>query len=222
MSTTTTSNPHWPALREGTAHDWQTLASLRRIDTAACRIADGAGLLRFGKWKGTPAWFITDEDRLNAQARRMDGLPWPAINAKAQTLPGARAGWPVGLRTGQHYPALLIVEGSSDLLAALHFIVRTRDPVTWFPVAMLGAAQNIPADALPILAGKRVRLYPHDDDAGHKGASKWGRQLASVGCEVDWFDFHDLRKADGLPVNDLNDAALIHPDDAHKLEGLLP
>jgi hypothetical protein len=31
-----------------------------------------------------------------------------------------------------------------------------------------------------------------------------------------------LRKADGSPVTDLNDATQIHPEDAHELEGLLP
>ena len=40
------------------------------------------GLLRFAGWKDAPAWIVTDAARVNAQARRMDGKPWPGIAAK--------------------------------------------------------------------------------------------------------------------------------------------
>ena len=90
-------------------------------------------------------------------------------------------------------------------------------------MAMLGASQRIPADALPILAGKRVRIYPHTDKAGMEAARRWATQLVEAGTgKVDAFAFTGLRRADGSPIGDLNDCTAIHPDDAHELEGLLP
>ena len=214
--------PVFPAFEHGTEADLHALAALRKISFAACWLARSVGLLNFGTWKDKPSWIVTDRERLNAQARRMDGQPWEAIGAKAQTLPGSWASWPLGIRTGANYPAFLLVEGGPDLLAALHFI-HARDAETLaFPLALLGASQRIHEDALPILAGKRVRIFPHADPAGTKAANRWAAQLEAVGADVDCFSFAGLRKADGSPVGDLNDATQIHPEDAHELEGLLP
>jgi hypothetical protein len=114
------------------------------------------------------------------------------------------------------------VEGGADLLAALHFIHAEGGECSHFPVAMLGAKQRIHEDALPIFAGKRVRIMAHADAAGREGAERWAAQLATVGATVDCADFTGLRKADGSPVTDLNDCTQIHPEDAHELKGLLP
>ena len=108
------------------------------------------------------------------------------------------------------------------MLAALHFIIGHRRAADVFPVAMLGAGQRIHEDALALFAGKRVRIFPHDDHAGREGAERWAAQLSTVGVEVDCFAFAGLRKADGSPVNDLNDCTEIHPKDAGEMEGLLP
>ena len=214
--------PVFPDFERGTDEDLHALADLRKISFAACFIARGAGLLRFGKWEGEAAWFITDDEGLNAQARRLDGEPWAKIRAKAQTLPGSWGKWPVGLTTGRNYPTFLLVEGGPDLLAALHFIHAAGAETLVFSLAMLGASMAIHEDALPLLAGKRIRIFPHADPAGTKAAQRWAAQLATVGAIVDCADFTGLRKAGGSPIKDLNDCTQIHPEDAHELSNLLP
>ena len=179
-------------------------------------------MLYFATLKGHRAFVLTDDARLAAQARRLDGQRWEHIGAKAWTLPGSWAAWPVGLGTGAAYPSFTLCEGGPDLLAALHFIHKAGAETLVFPLALLGASQRIHEDALPILAGKRVRIFPHADPAGTKAANRWAAQLEAVGADVDCFSFAGLRKADGSPVGDLNDATQIHPEDAHELEGLLP
>jgi hypothetical protein len=116
----------------------------------------------------------------------------------------------------------MLCEGAGDLLAALYFIHLAGREVDCFPITMLGASQRIHADALPLLSGKRVRIYTHADRSGHGAAERWAAQLVTVGAEYDASEFAGLRKADGSPVNDLNDCTSIHPDDASELEGLLP
>jgi len=216
--------PILPDMRRGTAAELEALARLRNVSLAACLLAshDAVGLLRMDTWKERAAWIVTDNERLNAQARRLDGQRWEGIGAKAQTLPGSWASWPLGIKAGAHYPAFLLCEGGPDLLAALHFIHKAGAEATHFPVAMLGASQRIHTDALPVFAGKRVRIMPHTDEAGREAAERWAAHLATVGADVDCADFSGLRKADGAPIGDLNDCTSIHPEDEKELEGLLP
>jgi hypothetical protein len=212
--------PQFSDFEAGTDAELKALAELRNVCFAACLLADSVGLLRFGVWQNKRAWIVTDDERCNAQARRLDGAPWPC--GKPQTLPGSWASWPLGIKTGANYPAFLLCMGAPDLLAALHFIHVEAAECFHFPVAILDARQHIHEDALPLFAGKRVRLFPHLDSAGQDAAERWAAQLATVGADVDCADFTGLRKADGSPVKDLNDCTSIHPDDAKELEGLLP
>lgn len=214
--------PSFPDFERGTDAELHRLAELRHVSFFGLYLARHVGLLRFGTWKEHRAFFVTDDERLNAQARRLDGEPWAHISAKAQTLPGSWAAWPLGAKTCPAYPAFLLCEGGPDLLAALHFIHAARAEGKCFPLAMLGASQRIHEEALPILAGKRVRIFPHADTAGQEAAERWTRQLEAVGAEVDAFSFAGLRKADGSPVGDLNDCTQIEPAQAFELEGLLP
>jgi len=214
--------PSLPVMRCGTTAELETVAKLRRVSLAACILANGVGLLCFRTWKGKPAWIVTDDERLNAQARRLDGEQWEGIDAKAQTLPGSWASWPLGIKSGADYPAFLLCEGGGDLLAALHFIHLAKREADCFPIAMLGASQRIHADALPLFNGKTIRIMAHADKAGRDAAERWAAQLATVGAEVDIADFSGLRKADGSSVKDLNDCTSIHADDAKELEGILP
>lgn len=215
--------PTFPEMEIASSDDLAGLAALRSLDVVALRIETDVGVLRFATLHGHRAWIITDDERLNAQARRLDGNRWEHVGAKVWTLPGSWAAHPIGLKLAAHYPRILLVEGGPDLLAAAHFIEATRNMVTWCPVAMLGASQRIPTDALAIFAGKRVRIYPHTDDAGMEAARKWALQIKKAGAElVDAFTFAGLRKTDGSLVKDLNDCTQIHPDDAGHLEGLLP
>ena len=217
--------PTLPAMDDGTDDELRQLAALRHLDYDALRYAIGAGLLRFATLKGHRAWIVIDDERLNAQARRLDGGTWEHLHgAKSYTLPGCWAGWTLGAKQGANYPRFLLCEGGPDFLAALHFIVKAGSErlADVFPLAMLGASQRIHPDALHALAGKTVRIYPHVDPAGKLGAERWTEQLHAIGAKVDIFDFTGLRKADGSPVKDLNDCTRIHADDAAQLEGILP
>ena len=107
---------------------------------------------------------------------------------------------------------IALVEGAPDLLAAHHFIhaeERERDVAA---VAMLGASQRIHADALPLFTGKRVRIYPHLDDAGQRAVERWTAQLESVNAVVDCFDLTGIPKTDGQTVKDLNDLTSLSID----------
>ncbi len=215
--------PTLPAMDSGTDDELRQRAALRHLDYRALYIARGVGLLLFAKLYGHRAWILTDDDALNAQARRLDGKAWEHLGgAKAYTLPGCWAGWPLAVKHGANFPAFMLCEGGPDLLAALHFITKENRVADVFPLAMLGANQHIHKDALPFLAGKKVRIFPHVDAAGKNGAERWVAQLHAIGAKVEKFDFTGLRKADGSPVKDLNDCTQIHPEDAAQLEGLLP
>ncbi len=198
------------------------LAKLRNVSIDGVKLMAARGLLYFAEWKQSPAWIVTDTARLNAQARRMDGQPWPGIGAKAQTLPGSRAAWPVGLKEAQMLHVVLLCEGGADLLAAHHFIHAHGREADVATVAMLGASNTIPADALPLFAGKRVRIMAHADDAGIEAARRWKRQLDTVGAHVDAADFTGLLMADGTRAKDLNHCTQLRPEDQPQLEDLIP
>ena len=163
---------------------------------------------------------------MNAQARRMDGGTWEHLEGspKSWTLRGSWASWPIGANESQPFQNIALCEGSADLLAACHFI-HCKDRADVAPVAMLGASQRIHADALPLFAGKRIRIYPHVDKAGMEAAKRWADQLEAVGAEVDALSFDGLRKDDGSLVGDLNDSVMVCADDfedVRELWGMLP
>ena len=171
---------------------------------------------------------VLDSARVNAQARRMDGQEWQHIGAKAWTLPGSWASWPIGITKAQPFPAISLCEGGPDFLAA-HYLAlweqathHTKRDAQCSPVAMLGASQRIHADALPLFAGKRVRIFGHDDEAGKAAVELWARQLAAVGAEVDAFKFAGLRQVNGEPVKDLNDSLLMEATSFAQVERMLP
>lgn len=198
------------------------LAELRNVSRTGALLMAERGLLRFGPWKELPGWIVTDGNRCNAQARRIDGQLWPGIEAKAQTLPGSRAAWPLGTRESEPFPVVLVCEGGPDLLAAHHFIDSQARRPDCAAVGILGASNFIPADALPSFAGKRVRIMAHADEKGREAALRWAGQLDAVGAHVDAADFGGLTKTDGTPVKDLNDCTQIRDTDAHQLADLIP
>jgi hypothetical protein len=87
---------------------------------------------------------------------------------------------------------------------------------------MIGAKLRIPGDALPLFAGKRVRIFGHADEAGHVAVDTWARQLETVGADVDAFDFSGLVKADASPAKDLNDCLNLNADGFRQTERVLP
>ena len=205
--------PVFPDFSTGTPADIQHLASLRNIGREGLEFAGERGLLWFATLKDCPACIVTDSARVNAQARRMDGQEWEHIGAKAWTLPGAWASWPIGITESKNFPAIALCEGGPDLLAAFHFIFCEDRETSCSPVTMLGASHQIHADALPMFAGKRVRIFGHDDEAGRGAVVRWAAQLESIGANVDAFSFAGLQQLDGKPVKDLNDSTSIHADD---------
>jgi hypothetical protein len=192
--------PGFPDFRKGTVTDFNQLASLRQISREGVEWAGERGLLWFATLKDCPAWIVTDMARVNAQARRMDGQQWEHLEAEgmdAARFMGIVAPWhhrsptlsghrPVRRRAGflaAHYLALW--EQST------HY---TKRDVQCAPVAMLGASQRIHPDALPMFAGKRVRIFGHDDEAGRAAVERWARATGIRGADVDAFSFAGLRQ----------------------------
>jgi hypothetical protein len=202
----------------GTFEQWLALARLRHLDgelAEPVRLAVMRGLVGFGHHFGHDCWLIGDKSGRNAQARRMDGRPFiqpDGSQIKSKTLPGYRASWPIGIPESDPYPVIMVVEGGPDLLAAHQFIIaenRTNDTAV---VCITGAAMNPPPEAWAPLVGKRVRIYPHNDDPGRKAAARWHASLTAAGAVADAFNLDGLRTVEGLAINDLNDLARVDAD----------
>lgn len=186
--------PRLPDLRVGSEIDLKALAASRNVSVEAvclacerglvhfCDLHDGEDLLR--------AWILTDRARRNAQARRLDGDRWHHqwdADAKAWLLvePGQRkkvrgfshnwASWPIGIEEAGPFHNIALVEGV-DLLAAFVFLLAEECEDHVAPVAILGASNRIPTDALALFTGKRVRIFPHADqnDAGFQRRGQLG------------------------------------------------
>ena len=207
--------PSFPAMDSGTESDIKALSKLRGIPLAGLQWAVERGVLRFM----TPeryqvrAWVVTDTEGVNAQARRLDGLGWKHLDgAKAWTLPGSWASWPIGIREAESFSTIALCEGGPDFLAAHYIALREQvsHPSKCAPVAMLGAGLRIHESALKLFRGKRVRILAHDDEAGRRAARVWTGQLASVGVNTDAFNFAGLVRADGTPAKDVNDCLLLN------------
>lgn len=204
--------PSLERLRAGTEPEFLRLADSRKLGAAGLRLAGERGLLGFGEYQGHQAWFVFDGSRRVAQARRMDGEPWEK-NVKARTLRHSRVTWPLGIFETQPFDVVLLCEGGPDLLAAMHFIHAEGRSANATAISMLGAACKIDPSALPMLKGKRVRIFGHNDQAGIDAAKRWFQQLDKAGADADFVVFKGLRRDDNLPVKDLNDFARIHPED---------
>jgi hypothetical protein len=213
--------PRIPDLRPLTIGEMAAVATLRGWHWfAGLELLTQRGLLWHGEVfddkRTWPAWTITDNTRRNAQARRLDGLPWSGIgSAKAKSLPSSDPSWPIGAAEVGNRPFVLLCEGQPDFCSSLLVAWFEGLPVDLVaPICMTGAGNSIHTDALPSFAGKHVRIAVHDDNAGRKAGERWAGQLYRAGAaRVDWFDFSGLTKRDGQPVKDLADfAAQLHPE----------
>jgi hypothetical protein len=196
---------------EGTKHDIAALQALRKLPTPeGIELAIDSRLLFFGPVFDRPqgsagavhhSWILTDDSRRGAQARRMDGQPWESTGAKAKTIQGTTARWPVGIAHAKTLD-IALVEGGPDALAACTALAMLGMDERIQTVSMLGSSQTIHPDAVKLFRGKTVWMFPHHDEnmAGIIGAIKWAKSLELVGARIIPFDF---RPYPG--VKDLND-----------------
>ena len=204
--------PKLPNLERGSRADLLRLSAARNLAPAALDLAGDRGLLWFYDSTEGRAWLITDRARRNAQARRLDGQPWAWNGKKAWTIGGSCASWPIGLPESQPFPSIALCEGGPDFVSALHHALVTGVEDRVAPVCIVGAGMSILAECRPAFAGKRVRIFVHDDAEGLDAARRWGRQLRDIAARVDGFTFDGLLRTDGAPVKDLCDLASIDAD----------
>ena len=120
-----------PSLDKGTQEDWHAVAKSRCLSSFTVELAVWLGNVFFAEVCGHRSWVLTDQTRRCAEARRIDGKPFPAIGSlgerKAHTLKGSQKNWPVGLHgVNEHLREsdwILLVEGTPDFLAALFFFL---------------------------------------------------------------------------------------------------
>jgi hypothetical protein len=201
----------WPIFHQPSADEIEAISELRGLSVEGVSLATDRELLLCANSSEGRAWIITDPQRINAQARLISGRPW-AAGMKVKTLPGSKAASPVGLLATSSFPVIALVEGGPDFLAAFHLVwcAGLEDHVA--PVAMFGASNGIPDDVLQHFAGKRVRVFQHDDNPGRNAGALWAAQLIAAGVEVDGYSFAGLSRVDDDAVKDLNDFAHVHPD----------
>jgi hypothetical protein len=211
----------------GTKEQIQRLADARPYHREGLAWAQTRGVLVFGVWHGFECYGLADDSGRVLELRRMDGELFPAVpgtslgERKSHAVKGSQKAWPLGILEAQDFPAVALVEGLPDFLTA-HCVTLweqasqpDRRDARCAPVGMLSASPAIHAEALPLFKGKVVRIFPHAEGAGLKGAAKWQVQLFEAGAaRVDVFDLSPYRKADGSPVNDLWEFVhRLHPDD---------
>jgi hypothetical protein len=217
------SKPELPFLDKPTPADVRMIASLRSLSFEGVRLAAQRGFLFITRFRSFRCWALTCKARWLCQLRRLDGKLFPRANAegyKAHTCKGSWQSWPLGIREASKGLSIALVEGAPDFLAACHFIAISKMDWHVAPVAMLGAGHRIAAEALPLFAGKKVRIFAHVDKAsvrnehaGIEAAARWEHQLKEVGANATTFDLSGLTRSDGEPVKDLNDLAGVSPND---------
>jgi hypothetical protein len=207
----------WSALKTPTNENIASVAHLLGFSPEAVGIAAARGLLFCATClEGSRAFVVSDARRLGAVAYRLDALPWERTNRIARILPGSVEGWPIGIDEATPFPAIALVCGGIDLLAALHLSwCASREDII-APVAIMPPGGDI-ADAIADMAltlfkGKVVCLFPHADKAGRQAKAKWGRQLAGIGIKAEIYDLQGLITTDQNPVVTLADFARVDPD----------
>jgi hypothetical protein len=206
----------WPEFTEPTAEDLGRITTLRNLGIEGLRLAVKRGILRVAYHHGHRSWIATDDSRMAAQARRLDGQPFPFFGdlKKALNLPGSIGAWPVGVAALKpEHRAVLVCEGGPDLLAAYHFIAAEGREADASAVALMGASCRIRESELHRFEGRRVRICEQADKVGREATQNWARQMHPHVERLDAIRFDGLRQADGKPVEDLNDLCRIHADD---------
>ncbi len=205
--------PRIPELRGALPNELTTLNERRGFGIEAMKLAEARGFLRFCNFAGQAAWCVKDKRHELYEFRRLDGEPWPAykhLPERKSHCVGAGKRWPLGAREAVPFAKCALVEGAPDFVALFNFVLAEAKEDHVAPLAMLGAAnEKIEPEALALLAGRHVRIFPHLDDAGRRAARAWAQQLANAGCSVDAFDLSGCVRSDGETGKDLADVCLI-------------
>jgi hypothetical protein len=220
-----------PPLRMARPGELEALAELRGFRVPVLAAAEAAGLLRFipeeRTW-GAPSWAVTCPALRVVEARRLDGQPYPErrwtdpASGKPRLLPERKChawavtaqakAWPVNLEAAAKCRAIAFCEGGPDLIAAWH-LIASEGAAGVGVVTMLGAAnRRLAPESLPYFRGKRVRLFPHADPAGHEAVRQWTCTLREAGADVDAFSLARMERHDGPLGKDLNDLLKAGPD----------
>lgn len=199
-------------LEQGTSTDHAALSKLLGVRPEAIELAVSDGVLRFFEHPHNGrCWTVLDKCGYVRQDRRLDGRLFVVNNhniAKARTI--GSPSWPIGLPTDKKM--IVLVEGSSDLLAAysLIYFENLSDKVT--PVSILGAANTIHQEAIKLFEGKSILGFPDYDSAGINGMFRWSEQLKGTVNHFITFDYSDLCRSDGQRVKDLRDFLSVDVD----------
>jgi hypothetical protein len=199
-------------LQEGHPSDFLKLAKTMEVSVDGLLLAEEDGELRFfNHLANGRCWSVVDKNHYVRQDRRLDGLPFVLSDAsvtKARTL--GFPGCPVGIPTDK--PVIMLVEGSSDILAAYSLTYAEGVETMVSPVAMLGASNNIHRSSLQYFEGKHVLGFPDYDAAGINGMSRWGKQLDGIAATFRVFNYSGLVRDDGQRVKDLRDFLRVNVD----------
>jgi hypothetical protein len=203
-------------LRAGSSHELYVTAADRNLTVEAIELAQVRGLLRYWDSDQGVAWVISDSSRVNAIGRLLNRKPWRG-GIKAKNLPGSAAKRPIGLREASSYERIALVEGGPDTISAFHHALVDAVHESLGVVCMASSNADFGPEDLEFVAGKRIRIFPHRDEAGFNAALRWIKQLEGI-ASISWFDFDGLTRTDGEPVEDLNDIASIDYDswEAHR------
>jgi len=173
----------WRALELPTEEELGAVAKIRRIPLEGPQWAAVDGILRMATVDGERCWIVRSTCGKNAQARRLDGQKFGDL--KAKTLPGAVATLPVGNYHDTRWPAVALVEGGPDVIAAYAAIHRLGLLDSVAVCGVLGASMRPPFGAVATMRGRRVRVFAHNDPAGQKAADSWARIIHNAGGTVD-------------------------------------
>ena len=203
---------HVPSLAAPTHDDLREISERRSICQEALDVAVNRRFLHMATISGHRAWVLTDSARKTYLARRLDGEVWDDLPSKpkARILAGGRSKWAIGCTEACNYPAIALVEGGPDFLAAFGHMVAS-DVVSRVAPVCMPAAQPIDPECIQYFKGKKVRVFTHDDEAGYAIAKVWKKQLAGY-ATVDGFAFGGWIRSDGRPVKDFNDVLMIDYD----------
>ena len=203
----------WSLLERPSTDEIILIADLLGLSGESLKITAARGLLFCATCRdGHRAFVVTDSLRLSATAYRLDGQLWEQTNRIARILPGSLESWPIGIAEAAPFPAIALVCDGLDLLAAGHLAWCANRENIITPVALPTIGAAIPNTTLPLFANKAICLFPHANKTGQSAKTKWGRQFANAGIEVEIYDFDGLTTAAGSPVATLTDFVKLCPD----------